>query len=201
MTGTLIAFEGGEGSGKSTQAARLAERLGAVLTREPGGTPLGARLRGLLLDPATGSVSPRAEALLMLADRAHHVDTIVAPALAAGRVVVTDRFAASTLAYQGAGRGLDQAELASISTWAAKGIEPDLVVLLDVPDRVAAARLGSTLDRFEGEGDGFHQRVNRAYRALAAMEPERWVVIDGSRSVDDVEAAVAAAVRERLGLG
>jgi dTMP kinase len=201
MSGTLIAFEGGEGCGKSTQAARLAKRLGAVLTREPGGTDLGVRLRELLLDPATGALSARAEALLMLADRAHHVDTVIRPALAAGAVVVTDRFSASTLAYQGAGRGLDEADLAAMSRWASAGIEPQLTVLLDVPDDVAAARLGTTLDRFEGEGDGFHRRVNEAFRSLAAADPERWVVIDGAGPVEEVEEAVREAVRDRLGLG
>jgi dTMP kinase len=196
----FIAFEGGEGCGKSTQAARLADVLGAVLTREPGGTELGERLRALLLAPETGDVEPRAEALLMAADRAQHVATVVRPALQAGHHVVTDRFAGSSLAYQGYGRGLPLDEVAQLSRWATDGIWPDLVVFLDVPAEVAASRLGGELDRFEQAGGGFHYRVSQGFRELAAGEPERWVVIDGSGSIDDVAAAVRIAVAERLDL-
>lgn len=196
----FIAFEGGEGCGKTTQAARLAGVLGAVLTREPGGTPLGERLRALLLAPETGDVEPRAEALLMAADRAQHVATVVRPALAAGRHVVTDRFAGSSLAYQGYGRGLPLDEVAQLSRWATDGIWPDLVVFLDVAADVAASRLGEDLDRFEQAGGGFHYRVSQGFRELAAGEPERWVVIDGSGSVDEVADAVRIAVAERLDL-
>ena len=196
--GRFIAFEGGEASGKSTQAARLADRLGAVLTREPGGTVVGARIRALLLDPATTGLDPRAEALLMAADRAQHVAEVVRPALAAGTDVVTDRYAYSSLAYQGFGRRLPVEEVRSLSAWATGDLWPDLVVLLDVPDAVAAARMDREHDRLEAEGDGFHDRVVAGFRSLAAAEPDRWVVIDGAGTVDEVAAAVDAAVA-RLG--
>ncbi len=198
--GRFIAFEGGEGCGKSTQAALLADALGALLTREPGGTPLGHRLRELLLDPHAGHVDPRAEALLMAADRAQHVATVVRPALEAGRHVVTDRFAGSSLAYQGYGRGLRVDEVRALSSWATADIWPDLTVLIDVRVEVAAARLGEDLDRFERAGDGFHQRVTEGFLELAAREPDRWVVIDGAPPVEVVAAAVRDAVAERLDL-
>jgi len=196
----FIAFEGGEGCGKSTQATLLARSIGAVLTREPGGTELGTRLRDLLLDPLVGDIDPRAEALLMAADRAHHVATVIRPALAAGDHVVSDRFAASSLAYQGFGRGLSLDEVREISEWATGGLWPDLTVLLDVPVEVAAARLGTDLDRFEQADDGFHRRVVEGFRSLAADNRSDWVVIDGVAAVDDVAAAVRAAVAERLDL-
>ena len=193
--GRFIAFEGGEGSGKSTQAALLAARLGAVLTHEPGGTELGARIRAIVLDPAAGTaLDVRAEALLMAADRAQHVAEVVRPALDGGLDVVTDRFSASTLAYQGYGRGLAVNELARLSWWATGGLEPDAVVLLDVPAEVAAARMKRGLDRMEAAGDDFHRRVAEGYRALAAADPARWRVVDGSGTVEDVEALVYKAV-------
>ncbi len=198
--GRFIAFEGGEGCGKSTQAARLAGALDAVLTREPGATAVGAALRALLLDPATGPVDPRAEALLMAADRAQHVAEVVRPALDAGRHVVTDRYAGSSLAYQGFGRGLPVAEVRRLSAWGTDDLWPDLVVLLVVPADVAARRLGEDLDRFEQEGDGFHARIDAGFRSLAADDPDRWVVVDGSASPDEVAAAVARVVAERLQL-
>ncbi len=200
MTGRFIVFEGGEGCGKSTQAARLAGALDAVLTREPGGTELGALVRQVLLDPSTGVVDPRAEALLMAADRAQHVAEVIRPALAAGRHVVSDRFAASSLAYQGFGRGLPVADVRQVSEWAAAGLWPDLIVLLDVPAEVAAARLGHSLDRFEREDAAFHARVADGFRQLAADDPVTWVVIDGSQPVEAVADAVRAAVRSRLEL-
>jgi dTMP kinase len=183
--GRLVAFEGGEGSGKSTQAARLARAIDAVLTREPGGTPLGERIRPLLLDPEL-SVDPRAEALLMAAARAQHVAEVVEPALAAGRDVVTDRFTPSSLAYQGHGRGLDVRELAAMSQWATGGLAADLVVLLAVPPEVGMARVGKPRDRLEAAGADFHLRVATAFREMAAADPERWVVIDGEGDPDDV---------------
>jgi len=195
--GRFIVFEGGEGCGKSTQAARLAEQLGAVLTREPGDTAIGAALRGLLLDPST-VMTPVTEALLMAADRAEHVSTVVEPSLSSGRDVVCDRYVASSVAYQGHGRGLDVAQILATSAWATGGLEPDLVLLLEVPAAVAAARLGRELDRFEGEGDGFHDRVRAGFRAQADADPRRWAVIDGAASVDDVAARVADAVADRL---
>jgi dTMP kinase len=198
--GRLIAFEGGEASGKSTQAARLASRLGAVLTREPGGTSVGEQVRDLLLDPHLSFLDSRAEALLMAAARAQHVAEVVRPALSAGVDVVTDRYAYSSLAYQGAGRGLPMDDVRWLSHWATEGLWPDVVVFLDVPDDVARARLGTLdLDRFENEAVGFHERVIAGFRALAGAEPDRWVVVDGSGSPDEVAQRVWSAVAGRLG--
>ncbi len=204
-----MVFEGGEGSGKSTQAAILARRLHAVLTREPGGTELGARLRDVVLGdvvlgdavlgdgvPADGApLAPRAEALLMAADRAQHVAEVVRPALEAGRDVVSDRFSGSTLAYQGYGRGLDLDDLTGLSSWAADGLLPDLVLLLDVDQEVAAARRCRPRDRMEAAGDSFHRRVVAGYRELAAADPDRWVVVDGSGTADEVSERVWSAYR------
>ena len=198
MTARMIAFEGGEGCGKSTQAARLADRLGAHLTHEPGATRIGGAIRHLLLDPATEGLDARAEALLMAADRAQHVAEVVRPTLAAGRAVVTDRFAGSSLAYQGYGRQLPVEEVEHLSRWAAAGIWPDLVVLLDVPVEVAEARVGAARDRLEAEGAAFHERVAAGFRALAAADPDLWVVVDGSGSEDEVAARVWDAVIARL---
>lgn len=192
MTPTWVAFEGGEGSGKSTQAARFAARFGAVLTREPGATPEGARIRELLLDPAV-ELSDRAEALLMAADRAQHVAVVVAPTLRSGRMVVSDRSAHSSVAYQGYGRGLPVDDVRRISDWASGGRWPDLVVLLDVPDDVRAARMQRAHDRLEAAGPEFHRRVNEGFRAMAAADPVRWVVVDGARPLDDVESSVVDA--------
>ncbi len=196
----LIAFEGGEGTGKSTQAALLAERLDAVFTREPGGTAIGSRIRGLVLDPANQELADRAEALLMAADRAQHVAEVIRPALDAGRIVVTDRFAGSSLAYQSYGRGLPLDEVEQLSRWATDGVWPDLVVLLDVPEEVSEARLGAERDRMEEVGDGFHQRVVAGFRALAAADPDRWVVVDGTGTVDEVADRVWAAIAPRVGV-
>ena len=191
----LIVFEGGEGSGKSTQAALLAARLGAVLTREPGGTEIGRRIRSLVLDPSVGSaLDVRAEALLMAADRAQHVAEVVRPALERGLDVVSDRFTGSTLAYQGYARGLPVSELAGLSSWATGGLEPDVGILLDVPASVAATRMKPEVDRMESAGDEFHRRVVEGYLALAAGDPERWRVVDGSGGVAEVEALVAKAL-------
>jgi dTMP kinase len=194
----FIVFEGGEASGKSTQSTRLAERLGAVHTREPGGTTVGRRLRELLLDARTTGLADRAEALMMAADRAQHAAEVVRPALAAGRHVVSDRYVGSTLAYQGHGRGLDVDALRRISAWATENLWPDLVVLLDVPPAVAATRAAGAPDRLEAAGADFHDRVARGYRTLAADDPEVWVTVDGSGSADEVAAAVWAAVASRL---
>lgn len=195
----LIAFEGGEACGKSTQARLLAERLGAVLTREPGGTAVGERLRSLLLDPASGAIDARAEALLVAADRAQHVAELVGPTLAAGRPVVTDRFIGSSLAYQGYGRGLDLAWLRELSRFATAGLDADLVILLEVDPAVALARRTEAPDRLEQAGDAFHRAVEEGYRRLAADDPQRWVVLDGGGTVDEVTARVDAAVADRLG--
>lgn len=196
MSGHLIAFEGGEGTGKSTQAERLASRLGALLTREPGGSDLGTRIRGLVLGDTTSGLDIRAETLLMLADRAQHVAEVIGPVLAAGGDVVTDRFSGSTLAYQGHGRGLDVDELTSLSSWASGGLEPDLVILLDLDPTVAAARRCRPPDRMEAAGNDFHRRVIDGYLTLAAARRGTWVVVDGSGTVDEVENRVVSAFEE-----
>ena len=198
--GRFIAFEGGEACGKSTQAALLATALDAVLTREPGGTTIGRSIRSLVLDPATVGLDARAEALLMAADRAQHVAEVVEPALAAGRHVVTDRFAGSSIAYQGGGRGLPSDEVRRLSEWATAGVWPDLIVLLEVPAAVADERLQRDLDRMEVEPRAFHDAVAASFREQAAAEPERWVVVDGAGTVEQVRAAVNAAVGDRLQL-
>ena len=189
MRGRFIALEGGEATGKTTQAGLLAERLGAVLTREPGGTEVGERVRELVLDPAV-RVDFRAEALLMAAARAQHVTEVIEPALAAGRHVVTDRFTPSSLAYQGVGRGLGVAEVAALSAFATGGLEPDLVLLLDLPLDVTAARLSAEPDRLEREGAPFHARVAAAFRQMADADPGRWAVIPADGSVDEVATRV-----------
>ncbi|MGB5756508.1 MAG: dTMP kinase [Acidimicrobiales bacterium] len=181
-----IAFEGGEGSGKSTQAALVAERLDAVLTREPGGTPLGGRLRALLLHSDTHRVGPRAEALMMAADRAQHLQDVILPALSEGRHVVSDRSAYSSLAYQGGGRELGIDNIRAVNEWAVYGRWPDVVVYLRVPREVAVGRLNRSLDRFEQEDEWFHVRVGDAFDRLAAEDPDRWIVVDGTRTVDEV---------------
>jgi dTMP kinase len=195
--GRFIVLEGGEASGKSTQAAILASTMGAVLTREPGGTPAGERIRILLLDPSLPPVSPRAETLLMLAARAQHVAEVVRPALEAGRDVVCDRYSGSTLAYQGWGRGLAIGELERLTTWATGGLQPDLVVLLTVTPAVAAARMARRggVDRMEGEGAAFFRRVDTGFAALAGADPSRWRVVDGDGDIADVAARVAGATR------
>lgn len=196
--GRFIVFEGGEGSGKSTQAALLAERTGALLTREPGATDLGASLRRLLLGgPGDAGIADRAEALLMAADRAQHVAEVLHPTLDSGRDVVCDRYIPSTLAYQGAGRGLETGELLRISEWASDGLTPDVIVLLVVPEEVAQERTGGARDRIEAAGREFHRRVVASFRAQAAADPDRWVVLDGVGEVDDVHARVADALEQR----
>ena len=196
--GRLIALEGGEASGKSTQARVLAASLGALLTREPGGTDIGRRIRAVVLAPDLGDLDGRAEALLMAADRAQHVAEVLEPALARGTDVVTDRFSGSSLAYQGFGRGLDIDEVRRLSAWAAGGLEPDLIVLLDVPLDIAARRRTAVDDRMEAEDAMFHSRVADGYRVLAAAEPDRWVVVDGTGPPDDVAERVSKVVAEHL---
>jgi dTMP kinase len=196
VRGRLIVLEGSEGAGKSTQAALLAERLGAVLTREPGGTSTGERIRALLLDPSLPVLDARAETLLVLAARAQHVAEVIRPVLDAGRDVVCDRYAGSTLAYQGGGRGLATAELGELSKWATAGLDPDVIVLLTVTPDVAAERLGARggPDRMEGEGAEFFRRVHESFVALAAGDPTRWRIVDGHGRVDEVGERVATAV-------
>lgn len=195
--GRFIVLEGGEASGKSTQAELLAADLGGLLTREPGGTAVGERLRAVLLDPALPEVTDRAEALMMLAARAQHVAEVIVPARNAGRHVICDRFSGSTLAYQGYGRGLAPGALARMSAWAASGVTPDRIILLQVPASVAAERLrgrGGT-DRLEGEGAAFFARVADGFAALAAADPATWRVVDGVGSTDEVARRVAAAAQ------
>jgi dTMP kinase len=195
-SGTFVVLEGGEASGKSTQASLLAARLGAVLTREPGGTALGEQVRSLLLDSSVGDLDARTEALLVAAARAEHVARVVGPALEQGRAVVSDRFTPSSLAYQGHGRGLDLSDLECLNRWATGGLTPDLVVLLDVPSEEALARMqrsGRIPDRLEAEDAAFHERVAAGFRALAGAEPSRWAIIDGVGTVEEVAGRVWAA--------
>jgi dTMP kinase len=196
--GWFVALEGGEATGKSTQARLLADHLGAVLTREPGGTRLGEAVRTLLLDPDDTAMCDRAEALLFAAARAQHVHEVIAPALAAGHHVVTDRFAASSFAYQAFGRGLELDQVRSLSAFAVDGTWPDLNVLLIVSPEVAAGRLDE-LDRLERVGPDFHERVAEGFQALCAAEPHRWVQVDASGAVEEVATRVQRAVAERLG--
>jgi dTMP kinase len=201
--GRLLALEGIDGCGKSTQARALAEALGAELTYEPGATLLGARLRELLLAPDAPPVADRTEALLMAADRAEHVTRVIGPALAAGTWVVTDRFSASTIAYQGYGRGLDSDGLRALVSWAAAGVVPDLSVLVDVPVEVAAARLAAAgrggVDRLERLGPDFAAAVREGFLAQAAAEAGRWLVVDGTADAGTVTARIVDAVHERFG--
>lgn len=194
-----VALEGVEGCGKSTHARRLGDRLGAVVTREPGGTRIGALLRGILADTANTDMDARTEALLMAADRAQHMAEVIEPALAAGSHVVSDRSVYSTLAYQGHGRGLQIERLLDISAWALRDRLPDVVVLLEVPDDVMRERLAKRdLDRFEREGPEFFERVAAGFRALRDADPVRWVTVDATLPKDDVEHAVHTAVATRL---
>jgi dTMP kinase len=191
----FIVLEGGEGVGKSTQAALLAGALGAVLTREPGGTSTGEDVRNLVLDRSHRHLHARAETLLMLAARAQHVEEVIRPALEEGRDVVCDRFSGSTLAYQGYGRGLELGELAGLDAWARAGCEPDMVVLLDLAVRAGRRRRpAGPRDRFEHEEDSFLERVRAGFLELARNDPARWRVVDASGSVEEVADAVAAAV-------
>jgi dTMP kinase len=190
-----IAFEGSEGSGKSTQASRLASRIGAVLTRETGGTEIGAGIRAILHDTDNHHLAVRAEALLAAADRAQHLAEVVVPALAAGRTVVSDRSVYSSLAYQGHGRRLDLDEVRHLNDWAIEGNWPSTVVFLDTPDEVIAERMSRRdLDRFEAAGDDFHARVLAGFREMAAADPDRWITVQAVGSVQQV----ADLIHERL---
>ncbi len=198
--GTFVALEGGDGAGKSTQARRLAERLRAsghdvVLTREPGDCLIGPAVRAIVLDSAAApGLSDRAEALLYAADRAQHVAEVIRPALARGALVVSDRYVDSSIAYQGAGRGLDPADVQQLSAFATGGLRPDLTVLLDLDPAVALARSAQARDRLESEPLDFHARVRAAFRGLAARQPERYAVVDAAGHPDDVAAAVGSLV-------
>jgi dTMP kinase len=196
--GVFLVFEGGEGAGKSTQIQHLAELLRAqgrdvVVTREPGATEMGARIRRMVLDSQT---SPRAEALLYAADRAHHVSTVVRPALARGAIVISDRYVDSSLAYQGAGRELAVDEIAWLSAWATGGLKPDLVILMDIDPRVGLTRAGrrGAIDLVEQESMEFHDRVRAEFLELATADPARYIVINA----DADERAIAEEVAERV---
>ncbi|MCU1590023.1 MAG: tmk [Frankiales bacterium] len=197
--GLFLALEGGEGAGKSTQARLLVEWLESagrevVLTREPGATPAGERIRALLLEPSTGGISPRSEALLYAADRAQHVAHVILPALERGAVVVTDRYVDSSLAYQGAGRELELAEVARLSRWATGGLRPDLTLLLDIDPAVGLGRIPGARDRIELEALSFHERVRQGFLDLAAADPDRYLVVPAT----DPAEAVHAKVRSRV---
>ncbi|WP_239163105.1 dTMP kinase [Paractinoplanes rishiriensis] len=204
--GVFVVFEGGEGAGKSTQVDRLAAALredghDVVVTREPGATDVGARIRHLVLDKGDAP-APRAEALLYAADRAHHVATVVRPALARGAVVISDRYVDSSLAYQGAGRTLPVAEISWLSSWATGGLKPDLVVLLDVDPGVGLGRVdsrGQGQDRLESESRAFHERVRYAFLDLAAADPRRYLVLDAARPAEEIGEAVTGRLSSLLG--
>lgn len=203
--GIFVTFEGGDGVGKTTQAALLEEWLtgrgrAVVRTREPGGTEVGMLVRDIVLHHR-GDITPRAEALLYAADRAHHVATVVRPALQRGDVVIQDRYLDSSVAYQGAGRVLGSGEVRDLSLWATAGLLPDVTVLLDLAPEAARARLDADdkpYDRLEAEHDAFHARVRDEFLALAAAEPDRFLVLDASRPAADLAAEIRDRVAELL---
>lgn len=191
--GLFIAFEGGDGAGKSTQVRLLAAALEAlgrevVVTRQPGGTPLGAAIRDLVLHG--DHVSARAEALLFAADKAHHVDQLIRPAMDRGAVVVTDRYTDSAVAYQGAGRDLGAAEVHDLQMWAVDSLVPDLTVIVDVPAEEGRRRRGEVHDRLESEADSFHDAIRHHFLAMAQGAPERYLVVDGTLGPEEIHDAV-----------
>jgi dTMP kinase len=201
--GLLIAFEGGEGAGKTTQARLLAiwlrdQGYDVIATHEPGATKVGMRLRALLLDTAHTGMSSRAETLMYAADRAEHVDTLVRPALERGAVVVTDRFVDSSLAYQGRGRNLPVAEIAGLNQWATGGLRPDLTILLDLPPMAGLVRRAPSADRLEAEPTEFHQRVREGFLALARAEPHRYLVLDATRPPEQLSREIQDRIRDML---
>ena len=201
--GLFVCFEGGDGAGKSTQVrllTELLEELGreVVVTRQPGGTPLGAQIRQLVLHG--DHVAARAEALLFAADKAQHVDQLIAPALARGAVVITDRYTDSSIAYQGAGRDLGADEIRVLQHWAVGEVLPDLTIVLDVSPELGRARRGDVQDRLESEADIFHAAVRQGFLALAAQDPGRYLVVDAALTVDEIHALVVEAVT-RIGAG
>ena len=200
-TARYIAFEGLEGCGKSTHVTRLAAALGAVATREPGGTTIGASLRATMIDASNTMLSPRAEALLMAADRAQHLDELVTPALQRGQHVVSDRSAFSSLAYQGYGRQLDLAMLKQFNSWAIGNRWPDLVVYIDVPLDILLERLKKReLDRFEREDRSFFERIAHGFNEMAKAEPDRWLIVDGTPPKDELAATILREVTSRLNI-
>jgi len=200
--GVFIAFEGGEGSGKSTQAKLLKgwfeeEGKQVTLTREPGGSALGKGLRKILLANETGEISPRSEALLYAADRAHHVYSVIKPALERGEVVITDRYFDSSIAYQGAGRTLSSSEVARISRWATESLYPTLTIILDQPAEIGLSRKKNA-DRLESESIDFHNRVRQEYLQLAALDPERYLVLDARRPVTEIHLEITSRIKEMM---
>ena len=200
--GVFVCFEGGEGAGKSTQSRLLARWLTeqgctVLSTYEPGDTPVGAKIRQIVLDPATGALADRTESLLYAADKAEHVETVVLPALARGEVVITDRYVDSTLAYQGAGRALEVAEVEQIARWATGDLRPHLTVLLDLEPSAGLDRFEER-DRIEGESLEFHQRVRSAFLGMAEAEPGHYLVLDARAPVEEIAAAVQAVVAPLL---
>jgi len=201
MLGRYIAFEGVEGCGKSTHVKRLATHLDALVTREPGGTVIGTTLREIMANTANTHLSPRAEALLMSADRAQHLHELVVPTLETGRHVITERSVYSSLAYQGYGRQLDLTQLRQFNDFAINSRWPDLVVYLRVDLAAVRARLQKRdTDRFEREDDAFFRRVMNGFDELAQREPDRWLVIDATPPKDELELIIRRAVCDRLGL-
>ena len=205
IRGVFITLEGGDGSGKTTQAELLREWLSGegrtvLRTREPGGTEVGVEIREIVLHHR-GDISPRAEALLYAADRAHHVATVVRPALERGEVVIQDRYIDSSVAYQGVGRVLDPEAVRSLSEWATEGLAPDLTILLDLDADAARGRLDEArtrYDRLESEASEFHDRVRAAYLALAEAEPGRFLVVDAARPVDEIAGDIRGRVAHLL---
>ena len=200
--GIFISFEGGEGSGKSTQSKLLAEWFEnegrtVLLTREPGGTNLGKNLRKILLDNATGEIAPRSEALLYAADRAHHVFSLIRPALERGEIVITDRYFDSSIAYQGAGRVLSSSEVARINRWATESLFPTLTIILDQPAEIGLSRIKNA-DRLESESIEFHNRVRQEYLQLAGLDPERYLVIDARKPIVEIHQEITARVSSLL---
>ena len=206
MPGLFIAFEGGDGAGKSTQAALLAKTLShaghtVLRTREPGGTPVGEKLRSLVLDHGQGEIDARTEALIFAAARAAHAAQVIIPAVARGEIVLSDRYADSSIAYQGSGRGLGTAAITDLNDWATGGLWPDLTVLLDVSPTAGRERRtagDATEDRMESEPDHFHAAIRTAFLDLAAASPERYVVLPAGGSVDELAASVARHVQDLL---
>lgn len=202
--GLFVVFEGGDGAGKSTQVRELVgwlnERgIAHVVTRQPGGTEAGSKIRQILLDPETGHLAPRAEALLYIADKAQHVDEVVRPALAEGKVVVCDRYTDSLLAYQGAGRALAVDEVDTIARWGTENLRPDLTVLLDV-DPAVAVHTKAEQDRLESAGVEFHQRVREGFQRLAAADPDHYLVLPARDSRESIARAIRGRVAGLLGV-
>lgn len=201
-TGVFVCFEGGEGAGKSTQSRLLCSWLEerghtVLLTFEPGDTEVGQALRRIVLSPETGELSHRTEALLYAADKAEHVDTVVLPALARGEVVVTDRYVDSSLAYQGAGRDLELADVERVNRWATGDLRPHLTVVLDLAPEAGLGRF-TERDRIEGESVEFHQRVRQGFLDLAAADPDHYLVLDARAPVEEIAAAIRSRVEVLL---